>query len=88
MNMLLSFHEMRDSLNGEQILKKAGFPCILDTAPRSLGPCCVYVIRTESDEAGPLADMLESAGIDFFKIFRCSEVGDTEEYILIGGRYE
>lgn len=68
MKFIITFDNVSGSIISEQALKAASYPCRLDTAPRSLGVGCVYVIRTEAPSPDEISAVLQNAGITWSKI--------------------
>jgi hypothetical protein len=70
---IITFNDVSGSLRTEQTLKHLSRPCVIDTAPRSLGATCVYIIRTEAQTQEEIADILRNAEITWAKIIETQE---------------
>jgi hypothetical protein len=65
---IVTFDDVSGSILAERALKHLSYPCMIDTAPRSLGTSCVYIIRTESQTQQELEGVLNGAEISWAKI--------------------
>ncbi|MDR1250368.1 MAG: DUF3343 domain-containing protein [Treponema sp.] len=63
MKFIVTFDDVAGSLQTEQVLKRRGVSCVIDTAPRSLGASCGYIIRAEAQNREALAAVLGDAPI-------------------------
>lgn len=77
----ITFRSVTPAQRGESLLRKSGFRCVIQRTPRWMQENgCGYCLRLTTDRIGDAVRLLEWAGLQFRKVYRQNQEGNTEEF--------
>ena len=78
----ITFRSVTPAQQGEKLLRKNGFRCILQRTPRWMQENgCGYCLRLGTDRIREVVALLEGADLPFRKVYRLNQEGDAEEVL-------